>query len=84
VNLPEYLSALEAKLEEMTGVISSSTIQHEVDSAADIGLVKGQITFVDGSRFEFVEQLPLERKKFRLHYMDSTDTLIARWDSAPH
>jgi hypothetical protein len=80
----EYLETLDAKLKQIAGLISASAIHREVDTNTGIGLLKGQITFVDGSRFEFMEQLPTERTKFRLHYMSSSAELLVRWDSAPH
>jgi hypothetical protein len=80
----EYLDALEAKLHEMTGVVISWSIRREVDAALGIGFIKGTITFIDNSRLELSEQLPTERQKFRLHYMDEHNHLIVRWDSAPH
>jgi len=84
MNLDDYLLALDAKLHEISGIIIASSIQREMDSNIGMGLIKGTITFVDGSRFEFTEQLPTTRRKFRLHYMDAENNLIARWDSAPH
>ena len=84
MNIDDYLAALVAKLQEMAGVVTAPSIQREIDENAGIGFLKGQITFIDGSRFEFTEQLPTDRQKFRLHYMDSANNLIARWDSAPH
>lgn len=80
----EYLAALDDKLADIAGLVAASSIQRELNSNIGIGWLKGQITFVDDSRFEFTEQLPTERRKFRLHYMDSANHLIVRWDSAPH
>lgn len=55
-----------------------------MDANLGIGFIEGSITFTDGSRLEFSEQLPTTRRKFRLHYMDAQGCLIVRWDSAPH
>ena len=84
MNVDDYLNALDAKLREIAAFVAASVIHREIDANTNLGLLKGQITFVDGSRFEFTEQLPIERTKFRLHYMDSVGNLITRWDSAPH
>jgi hypothetical protein len=84
VNATEYLAALDARLQEIGDLITSSTIQREIDANLGIGFIKGQIRFVDGSRLEFSEQLPPERRKFRLHHMDAQNNLVVRWDSAPH
>ena len=84
MNIQEYLAALDAKLREMEGLVSSSSIHREIDTNLTLGFVKGRIIFIDGSILEFSEQLPTERQKFRLHYMDAQKRLIIRWDSAPH
>ena len=84
MSIDDYLAALDTKMEEIAPLVSASSIQREIDSNIGIGWLKGQITFIDGSRFEFTEQLPTERRKFRLQYMDSANQLIVRWDSAPH
>jgi molybdopterin/thiamine biosynthesis adenylyltransferase len=78
MNVNEYLDALEAQLHEMTGVVVAWSIRREVDSALGIGFIKGTITFIDNSRLELSEQLPPERQKFRLHYMDEHNRLIVR------
>ncbi len=84
MSIDDYLAALDAKLVDLAALVTTSAIQREIDSNVGLGFVRGTITFVDGSRLEFTEQLPTERRKFRLHYMDSVGNLIARWDSAPH
>lgn len=84
MRIDEYLAALDAKWQNLGGLIASSSIEREIDTDLDIGFIKGQITFADGSRLEFAEQLPTERKKFRFHFMDAQKNLIVRWDSAPH
>ncbi len=80
----DYFDALDSKLREISALVVSSVIHREIDANTGIGFLKGQITFVDGSKLEFTEQLPPERAKFRLHYMNSSGSMIARWDSAPH
>jgi len=84
MTIEEYLAKLDAKLQEIAPVIISSSIQREIDINLGMGFIKGRITFADGSILEFSEQLPVERTKFRFHYMDAENNLIARWDSAPH
>jgi len=84
MNLAQYLAALDARLQELDALIAASSIDRHFDSNLEIGFVKGQITFVDGSCLDFSEQIPTTRRKFRLHYMDAQDALILRWDSAPH
>ena len=84
MNLDKYLAALDARIRALQGIIITWSIQREMDANLEIGFIKGHIAFVDGSRLEFSEQLPTARQRFRLHYMDAQDSLIVRWDSAPH
>ncbi|MBI3913283.1 MAG: hypothetical protein HY327_03750 [Chloroflexi bacterium] len=84
MSIDDYLEALNAKLRKISALVVSSAVQREIDENLGIGFIKGQINFVDGSRLEFTEQLPIERHKYRIHLMDATNTLIVRWDSAPH
>jgi hypothetical protein len=84
MNISEYLGALEVRLRELGELVISKSIESEVDTNLEIGFIMGYVAFVDGSRLEFIEQLPTERRKFRLHYMDAQGSLIVRWDSAPH
>ncbi len=84
MSIEEYLAALDANISEMDAIITAQTIEHSIDTNVNLGFVRGHITFVDGSRLEFTEQLPTERRKFRIQYMDSQNELLARWDSAPH
>ncbi len=84
MNLAQYLAVLDARLQALEAIITTASVSRHVDANLDIGFLEGRITFIDGSRLDFSEQLPTARRKFRLHYMDAQDALIARWDSAPH
>jgi hypothetical protein len=84
MNVEAYLIALDAKFHALEGFISAVSIHREVDANLNVGFIKGNITFLDGSLLEFSEQLPPERRRYRLHYMDGENNLIVRWDSAPH
>ena len=84
MNLQEYLEVLDARLKELAEVVVAASVQREVDEALNRGFIKGRLTFLDGSILEFSEQLPVERQKYRIHYMDAENELIVRWDSAPH
>ena len=84
MTIQEYLAKLDAQLQEMAPIIISSSIQRETDANLGMGFIKGRLTFVNGSTLAFSEQLPVERSKFRFHYMDAENSLIVRWDSAPH
>jgi hypothetical protein len=84
MTVEEYLAKLDTKLQKIAPIVISSSIQREIDTNLGIGFIKGRIAFVDGSTLAFSEQLPVERSKFRFHYMDAENNLIARWNSAPH
>jgi hypothetical protein len=84
MNASRYLATLDARIRALQGIITSWSIQREMDVNLGIGFIEGSIAFADGSRLEFSEQLPTARQRFRLHYMDAQDGLIVRWDSAPH
>jgi hypothetical protein len=84
MTVEEYLAKLDTKLQKIAPIVISSSIQREIDPNLGIGFIKGRIAFVDGSTLAFSEQLPVERSKFRFHYMDAENNLIVRWDSAPH
>ena len=84
MNIETYLATLDAKLRDLEGLIASTSIQREIDANLGMGFIKGRIAFVDGSTLEFSEQLPTDRRKYHVHYMDTQNNLIARWDSAPH
>jgi hypothetical protein len=84
MNASKYLATLDARIRALQGIIARWSIQREMDANLGIGFIEGSIAFADGSRLEFSEQLPTTRQRFRLHYMDAQDSLIVRWDSAPH
>ncbi len=84
MRLEEYLIAVDEKIKEIESLIASSKINKEIDSNLNRGFLKGRIIFVDGSVLEFMEQVPVEKTKYRFHYMDYENQLILRWDSAPH
>lgn len=84
MNANRYLAALDAKIRALQGIVVTWSIQREMDANLGVGFIKGHITFADGSRLEFSEQLPTSRQRFRLHYMDAQANLVVRWDSAPH
>lgn len=84
MSINRYLAALDVRLRAMGGLITSTSIQRNIDPNLGIGFIQGWIAFSEGSILEFSEQLPTQRQKYRLHYMDAQNKLIVRWDSAPH
>ncbi|MCZ8189460.1 MAG: DUF6516 family protein [Microcystis sp. LE19-338.1B] len=53
-----------------------------------LGFIRGNITFIDGSRLyirEFVEvEISIDRGKYSYHYINQKGDLIFRYDNAPH
>lgn len=87
--LTEYLSGLTDSIAGYagTGLILSS--EFAVDSRTDkIGLIKGTVAFLDGSKLFFSEYLDLRYKTRKLsyvfHYQDTGNTMIFRYDNAAH
>ncbi|MBC7227622.1 MAG: hypothetical protein H5T61_10375 [Thermoflexales bacterium] len=84
MTIAEYLARLDARIQELEGLLVEVALHHELDIQLNLGFIKGRLIFFDGSVLEFAEQLPVQRQRFRFHYMDAENRLICRWDSAPH
>lgn len=84
MNIEEYIAAVDERLAALAHLLIASSIRREIDANLGIGFIQGRLTFIDGSSLTFSEQLPTSRRKYRLHYMDAAQQLVARWDSAPH
>ena len=69
MNIAEYLTAVDAKLYALEGIIVTCKIERRIDAHLALGFIKERIKFVDGSTLEFSEQLPVARHKFRFHYI---------------
>ncbi len=72
-----------------SSIVVSSTIQKFFGSSKKEAYVKGELLFIDMSSFEFAIYLTVrDRKvifdKYRLQYMDSQNSLLFRYDNAPH
>jgi hypothetical protein len=68
-------------------IVHSSSITYDKRSS-DIGLIRGDIHFFDGSRLhirEFVSvQHEVDRYMYAYHYQRSDGSLVFRYDNAPH
>lgn len=53
-----------------------------------IGFIEGTLTLLDGSTLHFMEfvnvKVMVNRYKYSYHYQDTAETLIFRYDMAPH
>lgn len=80
-----YFDKVEKTIQDFPN-IRSYTLRKKVYSTKQ-GFISGSITFVDDSRLDFVEIKDsdiIEKIKYRYQYMDTTNTLIFRYDNAPH
>jgi hypothetical protein len=87
--ITEYLKDLTGIIEQYskTGLILSTELK--VDARTEkLGLIKGQLIFLDGSRLCFTEYLDLryklEKLSYVFHYQDQHDKLVFRYDNALH
>ena len=65
------------------------TFELETEKRTDsLGLIRGNVIFIDGSRLyirEFVEiEISIDRGKYSYQYINQNDDLIFRYDNAPH
>ncbi len=86
--LEGYLARLEEKLKELEPLISSSQINIERRSLNRL-VLKGTIIFIDGSSLHFLEYVLEEdnrllRVSYRFHYTKQNNSLVFRYDNAPH
>ena len=79
----DYFRKVEAKIEEIGGLIKEKGVEYDILSEK-MGIIKGRITFIDGSAFDFREIGDERETDYRFHYMNKEKNLISRWDTAPH
>ena len=79
-----YFKKVKNRIEKIEWLIKQVHIDTEYDEDANAGIIGGSITFKDGSIFHFKEVLLGENRHYRFHYMDESNNLIFRWDTAPH
>jgi hypothetical protein len=78
-----YFSEVEKKLEEIKWLIKKKTIEFNLVSE-EMGIIKGNIVFVNNYALDFRELVSEEHTDYRYHFMNGNNRLIKRWDSAPH
>ena len=78
-----YFKKVERKIKSIDWLIKSKDINFDMISE-EMGIVKGKITLLDKSVFDFREIVSRNEIDYRFHYMDKNMNLISRWDSAPH
>lgn len=84
--IENYFATIDAALADVPFVQSIELRKEKRGNHA--GLVKGIVTFQNGSKFHFMEFVNLQaspRKiKYRYHYIGKDNNLIFRYDNAPH
>lgn len=87
--LSDYVSEITEIIREysQTGLILSSDLTTDFRTE-QIGLIRGKITFSDGSGLFFKEYLDLrhgiDKQAYSFHYQDKECELLFRYDNASH
>jgi hypothetical protein len=84
---------IEAYLQSLLDLVAASPIVRASDVTLDkraprVGLIRGSLYFVDGSRLHFRELVEAQdevvRRMYSYHYQDADENLIFRYDDTPH
>lgn len=85
--------SIDAYFAELQQIVSQAAIvmYHDVHMSIrgeNVGFIRGEVTFLDGSMLHFREYVDAEAGVVRLmysyHFMDVGDQLIFRYDNADH
>ena len=68
--IQSYFNKVRNKIKETSPLIKADTVTFEMVSA-DMGMLKGRITFIDGSTLDFRELLSTNEHDYRFHWMDA-------------
>jgi hypothetical protein len=79
-----YFEKVRERISELRWLIKRESTEVEWDEDADVGMIGGNIIFKDDSVLHFKEVILGGERHYRYHYMNNADTLICRWDTAPH
>ncbi|MGB2842575.1 MAG: DUF6516 family protein [Halobacteriota archaeon] len=79
----DYFSAVEKNLEGCKWIIKKKSIEFSLVSE-EMGIIKGKIVFINNNSLDFRELVSAEHTDYRFHFMNGNNSLIKRWDSAPH
>lgn len=82
--LQKYFYEVKEWISQHRSLVLQDELDFRVDEELDIGLIKGKISFVDGSSLYISESINLEKPSYRFHFMDAQSKIFKRWDSAPH
>lgn len=73
-----YFETVKKRIGRLEWLIERQSIDTEYDEDADVGVISGNITFKDGSVFQFKDVLLGKSRQYRFHYMDERSNLICR------
>ncbi|MCJ7578043.1 MAG: DUF6516 family protein [candidate division Zixibacteria bacterium] len=82
--IQKYFYEVKEWIYQHRSLVLHDELDFRVDEELDIGLIKGKISFVDGSSLYISESLNLEKPSYRFHFMDAQTRAFKRWDSSPH
>jgi len=78
-----YFTRVRRKFQAFSWLITSESVAYEWVSE-DMGIIRGEVVFLDGTRLDFRELVTEQTIDYRFQYMDRNNVLITRWDTAPH
>lgn len=81
--IESYFRQVTEKISEIRWMIRSERVNYKILSA-EMGIIKGEIVFVNGSVLTFRERVSPGISKYRFYFMNANKDLIYRWDTAPH
>ena len=83
--IEEYFLQVEMVLQEFP-TIRSYALNKKIYNSRQ-GIIGGKIVFENGSSLEFTEVIDSEQEskvKYRYHYMNTSQSIVFRYDNAPH
>lgn len=84
--ISKYFAQVKRTIQSFDHIISDESID-EKQYDEEVGLITGELTFVDESRLDFTEVKDITQQsklKYRYHYMDKENEMIFRYDNAKH
>jgi hypothetical protein len=86
VLIEEYFHDIEQSITQSPVITDTQLVMDK--RSLYIGFLEGTLTLLDGSTLHFMEfvnvKVAVNRYKYSYHYQDSAETLVFRYDMAPH
>ncbi|MFQ5687996.1 MAG: DUF6516 family protein [Candidatus Scalindua sp.] len=82
--MDDYIRLVRKELEKKADIINLVQLEWETSLSIKKGILIGKVVFLDDSILRINEFVTDRTKRYRFHYMDSSNNLIRRWDSSPH